>query len=70
MKQETKYKKVLQELKTEFDVLMHNYLQKLHIAFHEDNNLEVSHTEIVNKIKRDCMSIFSDKLETIAFDDP
>ena len=69
MKQETKYKKALEELKGEFDTLMYTYLQKLHNAFHEDNSLEVSHEVIVNKIRQDCMSIFSIKLGSIAFDD-
>ena len=66
---ETKYDKALQELESEFDLLMHNYLQKLHTAFHEDNGLEPSHEDIVNRIKQDCMSIFSNKLGRIAFDD-
>jgi hypothetical protein len=66
---ETKYDKSLQELGGEFDLLMNNYLQKLHDAFHEDNGLELSHTDIVNKIKQDCMSTFSSKLGRIAFDD-
>jgi hypothetical protein len=69
LKQGTKYKKALEELKGEFDTLMYTYLQKLHNAFHEDNSLEVSHEVIVNKIKQDCMSIFSNKLGSIAFDD-
>ncbi len=68
MKQETKYKKVIQELEREFDVLMNNYLQKLHSAFHEDYGLKHPHTDIINNIKQDCMSIFSNKLESIAFD--
>jgi hypothetical protein len=63
------YDKALQELKNEFDVLMSNYLQKLHSAFHADNGLKLSHTDIVDKIKQDCMSIFSDQLGRIAFDD-
>jgi ribosomal protein L37E len=63
------YDKVLQELKREIDALMEEYLQKLHNAFHEDYGLKRSHVNIVNRIKRDCMSIFSDKLGRIAFDD-
>jgi hypothetical protein len=63
------YDKALQELKSEFDVLISNYLQKLHNALHEDNGLNYSHTVTVDKIKQDCMSIFSDKLESIASDD-
>ena len=69
MDKETKYKKVLHELKGEFDVLMDNYLQKLHNTFHEDKGLELSHEDIINKIKQDCMSIFSNNLGRIAFDD-
>ena len=69
MSKGTRYDKVLQELKREFDVLIGNYLQKLHNAYHEDYGLKHSHTDIVNKIKHDCMSIYSSKLETIAFDD-
>jgi hypothetical protein len=66
---DTKYDKVLQEFKGEFDVLMRNYLQKIHNAIHEDKGIKYSHTDIVDKIKQDCMSIFSDKLGCITFDD-
>jgi hypothetical protein len=66
---DTRYDKVLQELKNDFDVLMGNYLQRLHNAFHEDYGLKHSHTDIVNKIKQDCMSICSSKLGRIAFDE-
>jgi len=64
----TKYDKVLQELKDEFDTLMGSYLQRLHNAFHEDYGLKLSHEDFVKKIKQDCMSIFSNKLGRIAFD--
>jgi hypothetical protein len=66
---DTRYDKVLQDFKGEFDVLMRNYLQKLHNAFHEDSSLKSSHEHNVNKIKQYCMSIFSDKLVHITFDD-
>ena len=66
---DTRYDKVLQEFKGDFDVLMRNYLQKLHDAFHEDKGIKYSHTDIVDKIKQDCMSIFSYKLGRITFDD-
>jgi hypothetical protein len=65
----TRYDKVLQELKGEFNVLMGNYLQQLHNAFHEDKGPKLSHEGIVNKIKQDCMFIFSDNLGRIAFDE-
>ena len=69
MIKDTRYDKVLQEFKGDFDVLMRNYLQKLHDAFHEDKGIKYSHTDIVDKIKQDCMSIFSYKLGRITFDD-
>lgn len=69
LSKETKYDKALQELKGEFDVLMSDYLQKLHYASHEDNGLKLSHEDIINKIRQDCMSIFSNILGCIAFDD-
>jgi hypothetical protein len=50
-------------------MFMCKYLQKLHIIFHEDYGLKHSPTDIVNKIKRDCISVFSNKLESIAFYD-
>jgi hypothetical protein len=65
----TKYDKVLQELKREFNALMEEYLQKLHNAFHEDYGLKDSHVDIINRIKRDCISIFSNNLEGISFDE-
>lgn len=64
-----KYDKVIQELNREFDVLMNKYLQKLHSAFHEDFGLKYPHTDIINKIKQDCMSIFSNKLGDIVSDE-
>jgi hypothetical protein len=65
----TKYDKVLQELKDEYDTLMGSYLQRLHNAFHEDNGLKLSREDFVEKIKQDCMSIIlSHKLGRIAFD--
>jgi hypothetical protein len=64
-----KYDKVLQELKGEFHMLMHRYLQKLSNALCEDDGREISHKYIVNRIKRDCVSICSNKLETITFDE-
>jgi hypothetical protein len=67
MDKETKYKEVLQELKNEFDLFMGKYLEKLHNAFHEAYGLQHSHTDIVNKIKQDCMSIFSNNLGRIGF---
>jgi hypothetical protein len=69
LNKETKYNKVLQDLKGEFDEIMSDYLQKLHNAFHEDYGLQHFHSDIVNKIKHDCMSIYSSKLETITFDE-
>jgi len=66
---DTKYDKVLQELESEFGMLMGNYLQKLHNAFHENYGLKDSHTDIIDKIKHDCMSIFSIKLGRISFDE-
>jgi hypothetical protein len=60
---------VLQKLRDELNVLMDNYLQKLHTGYHEDHGIKDSHIDIINKIKRDCMSIFSDKLGKIGFDD-
>lgn len=64
-----KYDKILQELKSDFIMLMYNYLQKLHDALHEDNGPNIDHKDIVSKIKQDCMSICSNRLESIAFDD-
>jgi hypothetical protein len=55
---DTRYDKVLQEFKGEFDVLMRNYLQKLYNAFHEDKGIKYSHTDIVDKIKQDCQIKF------------
>jgi hypothetical protein len=69
MKKVIKYDEVLQELENEYLILMTKYLSKLHNAFHADNGLEVSHTDIVNKIKQDCISICSNNLGRIAFDD-
>jgi hypothetical protein len=63
------YDMVLRELSDELNVLMDNYLQKLHTGYHEDHGIKDSHTDIINKIKRDCMSIFSDRLGKIGFDD-
>ena len=69
LKKAIKYDRVLRGLKGQFDALMGNYLQILHEAYHEDYGLKQSHTDIVNRIKHDCMSIFHNKLESIAFDD-
>jgi hypothetical protein len=69
MMKENPYDMVLQELKSEFDVLMCNYLQKLHTGYHDVYGQKGSHDDFINKIKRDCMSIFSDKLGRIRFDD-
>ena len=69
MIKDTRYDKVLNELENDFDLLMGNYLQKLHNTFHEEYGLKDSHTDIVNKIRHDCMSIFSNKLGRITFDD-
>jgi hypothetical protein len=66
---EKKYYNILQELTGELDTLMNNYLQKLHNAFHEDYGLKHSHTDIVNKIKQDCMFVCYNKLGRIAFDE-
>ena len=65
----TKYDKVLQELESEFSTLMNDYLQKLHIAFHKDNNLSLSHNDFVDRVRKDCMSIFSNTRGRIALDD-
>ena len=64
-----KYDKVIQDLTREFDVLMDKYLQKLHSAFHEDFGLKYPSTDIINRIKQDCMSIYSNKLRNIASDE-
>jgi hypothetical protein len=48
---------------------MNSYLQKLHIAFHEDNGLSLSHNDFVDKVRQDCMSILSNNLGRITFDD-
>jgi hypothetical protein len=69
LNREPKFDNVLQELKGELNALMNRYLQKLHNAFHEDYGLELSHEDFVSKIKQDCMSIFSNNLGRIAFDD-
>jgi hypothetical protein len=69
MKQATKYDTVLQELRSEFNVLMHSYLEKLCNALYEDDGEEISYKYIVKRIRRDCVSICSDKLETITFDE-
>lgn len=69
MKKVIKYDTVLQELEDEYLILMTKYLSKLHNAFHADNGLEVSHKDIVNKIKQDCISICSNTIGRIAFDD-
>ena len=69
MKKETKYDEVIQRLKKEYAVLMSKYLSKLHNAYHEDYGLQTSHNDIVERIKLDCMSICSEKLGCIAFDD-
>jgi hypothetical protein len=69
LKKETKYDQVLQRLKKEYAILMIKYLSKLHDAYHEDNGLQVSHEDIVKRIKLDCMSICSEKLGSIAYDD-
>jgi hypothetical protein len=63
------YDKVLQGLKEEFDVLMNNYLQRLHNAYHKDYGLKDSHSDIINKIKQDCMFICSDTIGKITSDD-
>jgi hypothetical protein len=66
---QTKYDKVLEQLKNEYALLMTKYLSKLHHAFHEDNGLEVSHKDIVNRIEQDFMSISFNNLGGITFDD-
>jgi hypothetical protein len=69
MKKGIKYDRVLEELENDYLLLMTKYLSKLHSAFHEDNGLDVSHKDLVNKIKQDCISICSRNLGRIAFDD-
>jgi hypothetical protein len=66
---EEKYKKILQDLKSDFHVLMSSYLQNLHDSIHEDLSRSLSHVDIAKKIKNDCLSIFSHKLDLIAFDE-
>jgi hypothetical protein len=63
------YDKAIRKLKREFGTLMNKYLQELHIAFHEDNGLSLSHNDFVEKVRQDCMSIFSNNLGKITFDD-
>ena len=67
MNRERKYDKVLQE-ENKSRVLMNDHLQKLHNAFHEDNGLNLSHKDIFDKIRQDCLSIFSNILGCVAFD--
>lgn len=69
MKRMIKYDRVLQKLENEYLILMTKYLSKLHSAFHEEYGLEVSHKYIVNKIRQDCMSICSNNLGRITYDD-
>jgi hypothetical protein len=64
-----KYEKALRGLKGEFGTLMEKYLQKLHNAFHKDNGLNLSHNNFVDKVRQDCMSIFSNNLGRIALDE-
>ena len=65
LKKPIKYDRVIQELEKEYLILMTKYLSKLHDAFHEDNGSEASHEDLVNKIKQDGMSIFSNNLEEL-----
>jgi hypothetical protein len=69
LKKVIEYDRVLQELEDEYLIIMTKYLSKLHNAFHADNGLGVSHKDIVNKIKQDCISICLNTLGRIAFDD-
>jgi hypothetical protein len=69
MLKQTKYAEVLQELEQEYLIVMTKYLSRLHDAFHEDNGFEASHEELVNKIKQDGISMCSNNLARIAFDD-
>src|ERR671920_985770 len=63
------YEKALRGLEGEFVTLMERYLQKLHNALHEDNGLNLSHNDFVDKVRQDCMSIFSNNLGRIALDE-
>jgi hypothetical protein len=69
LSKDSTYKLTLQKLEGDFDRLMDNYLQKLHNAFHEDYGQKDSHTDIINKIKHDYMSIFSNKVGRITLDE-
>lgn len=69
MSREKRYDKVLRELNSEYQLLLESYVIKLHTACHEDRGLKLSHTDIVSKIKDDCLHIFSDGIGRIAFDD-
>lgn len=69
LKNEAKYNQVLQRLKKEYGILMMKYLSKLHNAYHEDVGSQVSHEDIVKRIKLDCMSLCSEKLGSIVYDD-
>jgi hypothetical protein len=66
---QTKYAEVLQELEKEYLIVMTKYLSKLHDAYHEDNGFEASHEDLVDKIKQDGISMCSNNLARIAFDD-
>ena len=63
------YDKALRKLKSEFGTLMNKYLKELHVAFHEDNDLDLSHNESFKKARNDCISIFSNNIGRITFDD-
>ena len=66
---QTKYAEVLQELEKEYLILMTKYLSKLHGAFHEDKGLEASHEDLVNRIKKDGVSMCSTIFARLTFDD-
>ena len=66
---ETRYDRVLQELRSEFDVLMLKYLRKLYAAYHVNYGQKNFRTDIIDKMMRqDCLSIFSNNLDNMALD--
>lgn len=69
MKRLPSYDKVLQDLEKQYLLLMTRYLSKMHEAFHEDKGSEASHAELVNTIRQDCMSMCSNNLDRLTFDD-
>lgn len=67
-KENTRYEKILHELKEECGELMAKHASKLHKASHEDHTgTEISHMKLVKKIQEDCNRVCTEATNGITF---